>query len=97
MDAAKHPAMQKTSSTTENCSVQDVNIVKIEKPFYVGNRILEWIAIPFSRGSSRPRNWTQVSYTAGRFCTIWNAREAHETPIGKNYLLTTYINHNLWL
>ena len=34
-------------------------------------RILEWIAIPFSRGSSQPRNWTQVSCIAGRFFTIW--------------------------
>ena len=33
--------------------------------------ILEWVAIPFSRGSSQPRDWTQVSYIAGRFFTIW--------------------------
>ena len=26
-------------------------------------RILEWVAIPFSRGSSLPRDWTQVAYT----------------------------------
>ena len=30
-------------------------------------RILEWIAMPSSRGSSRPRVWTWVSRTAGRF------------------------------
>ena len=30
----------------------------------------EWVAIPFCRGSSRPRNWTQVSCMAGRFFTI---------------------------
>ena len=29
-------------------------------------RILEWVAIPFSRGSSQPRDWTQVSRIAGR-------------------------------
>ena len=39
-------------------------------------RILEWVAIPFSRGSSRPRNHTQVSCTAGRFFTNWATREA---------------------
>ena len=33
-------------------------------------RILEWIAIPFSRGSSWPRDRTQVSCMAGRFFTI---------------------------
>ena len=30
-------------------------------------RILEWVAFPFSRGSSQPRDWTQVSCIAGRF------------------------------
>ena len=34
-------------------------------------RILEGVAIPFSRGSSRPRDWTQVSCIASRFFTIW--------------------------
>ena len=30
-------------------------------------RILEWVAIPFFRGSSQLRDWTQVSCTAGKF------------------------------
>ena len=30
-------------------------------------RILEWVAFPFSRGSSQPRDQTQVSRTGGRF------------------------------
>ena len=34
-------------------------------------RILEWVAIPFSRRSSQPRDWTWISWTAGRFFTIW--------------------------
>ena len=33
-------------------------------------RVLEWVAIPFSRGSSRSRDRTQVSHIAGRFFTI---------------------------
>ena len=32
-------------------------------------RILEWVAVPFSRGSSHSRDQTQVSHTAGRFFT----------------------------
>ena len=32
-------------------------------------RILEWVAFPFSRGSSKPRDQTQVSYIAGGFFT----------------------------
>ena len=39
-------------------------------------RILEWVAFPFSRESSQPRDWTQVSSIAGRFCTSWATREA---------------------
>ena len=35
-----------------------------------------WIAIPFSRGSSQPRNQTRVSCIAGRFITKWATREA---------------------
>ena len=38
-------------------------------------RILEWVAMPSSRGSSRPRDWTQVSCIAGRSITIWATRE----------------------
>ena len=32
-------------------------------------RILEWVAFPYSRGSSQPRDRTQVSHTAGEFFT----------------------------
>ena len=32
-------------------------------------RILEWVAIPFSRGCCQPRDRTQVSYIAGRVFT----------------------------
>ena len=40
-------------------------------------RILEWVALPFSSGSSWPRNRTQVSCIAGRFFTNWAIREAY--------------------
>ena len=39
-------------------------------------RILEWVAYPFSRASSWPRNWTGVSCIAGRFFTSWATRDA---------------------
>ena len=32
-------------------------------------KILEWVAFPFSRGSSQPRDPTQIPYIAGRFFT----------------------------
>ena len=44
-------------------------------------RILEWVAIPFSRGSSWPRDLTYVSCFAGRFFTIWATWEAHTGAI----------------
>ena len=39
-------------------------------------RILEWVAYPFSRGSSLPRDWTGASCIAGGFFTSWATREA---------------------
>ena len=41
-------------------------------------RILEWVAFPFSRGSSQPRDRTQVSLIAGGFFTSWATEEAQE-------------------
>ena len=43
-------------------------------------RILEWVAYPFSSGSSQPRNWTGVFCIAGGFFTNWAMREA-QTPV----------------
>ena len=45
-------------------------------------RILEWVAFPFSRKSSQPRDQTQVSHVAGRFFTSWVRREAQEYGSG---------------
>ena len=41
-------------------------------------RILEWVAIPFSRGSSQCRDWTQISCISGRLFTSWASRVACE-------------------
>ena len=42
------------------------------------DRILEWAAFAFSRGSSQLKDQTQVSHIAGRFFTSWATREAQE-------------------
>ena len=47
-------------------------------PGYFPGKNLELVAMPFSRGSSRPRDWTQVSLIAGRFFTIWATMEVQE-------------------
>ena len=55
-------------------------------------RILEWVAFSFSRGSSQPRDWTQVSHIAGGFFTNWTIREAQttRTQIGVSKLWIQY-------
>ena len=44
-------------------------------------RILEWVAISFSRGSSRPRDQSWVSHIAGRCFNLWATREAHRVGL----------------
>ena len=38
-----------------------------------------WVAIPFSKGSSQPRDWTWVSCIAGRFFMVWAMRKPHSS------------------
>ena len=45
-------------------------------------RILEWVAFPFSRGSSQPRGRTQVSHIAGGFFTSWDRGTGHMYTYG---------------
>ena len=44
-------------------------------------KILDWVAISFSRGSSQPRDQTQVSHIAGGFFTSWASRKTQFIPI----------------
>ena len=50
-------------------------------------RTLEWVVIPFSRGSSQPKDHPGVSHISGRFFTIWATREAKNTRMGNLSLL----------
>ena len=52
-------------------------------------RILEWVAIPFSRRFYRPRDWTQVSLMAGRLQS--------EPPGNPTSVLNPFLNTHLWL
>ena len=54
-------------------------------------RILEWVNHSFSRGSSQPKDQTQVSCTAGRFFTDWTTREAQT-----NYDLQQFVKVYLY-
>ena len=60
-------------------------------------RLLEWVAISFSRVSSQPRNQIQVPYIAGRFFTNWATREAPQllhrgTNIESNFTSYTLVS-----
>ena len=63
--------------------------------------ILEWVAYPFSGGSSPPRNWTGVSYIAGGFFTSWDSSHfsshdnSHITRSGI-FLISSFMTLNLW-
>ena len=50
-------------------------------------RILEWVAISFSRGSSQPRDWTWISCIVGRCFTIWAIRRV---PGGAKWISKVY-------
>ena len=49
-------------------------------------RILEWLAISFSKESSQPRDRSPVSRAAGRFFTIWATRETNNKAEDSNWL-----------
>ena len=48
------------------CSLPDSSIHGISQA-----AVLEWVSIAFSRGFSRPRDWTEVSHIVGRRFTVW--------------------------
>ena len=69
-------------------------------------RILEWVAFPFSRGSSQPRDGNQVSCFAGRFFTSWAQGRPKNTGVGSLSLLqwifltqelNRYLLHCRWI
>ena len=54
-------------------------------------RILEWVAFPFSRGSSQPRDRTQVSCMAGGFFTSWATKRKPKNTRGDSLSLLQQI------
>ena len=64
-----------TQSSPTVCSPMDCSPPGSSAHGIFQAKILEWVALPFSRGSSQPRDWTQVSCIAGRLFTIWATRK----------------------
>ena len=60
-------------------------------------RILEWVAFPFSRGSSQPRDQNQVSCIAGGFFTSWATREAQWYWIPLTFAYLKILSPQIWI
>ena len=59
-------------------------------------RILEWVAIPFSRVPSWPRDQSPISCTAGRFFTVWAKRETPHIFLWEHKVAEMFLCHR-WL
>ena len=53
-------------------------------------KILEWVAVPFPRGFSWPRDWTQVYCIAGIFFTVWATRKTLSSPCHDGFSTKAY-------
>ena len=67
----------KTLSCVWLCNPMDCSLLGSSGHGILQARIVEWVTFPFSRGSSQPRDRTQVSQIAGGFFTIWATMKAH--------------------
>ena len=88
------PSWGCSPGVTLGCSPVDLSLVKVTQSCptlcdpidYTAHgmlqaRILEWVAVPFSRRFFQPMDWTQVSCIASGFFTIWATREARTSPL----------------
>ena len=65
-----------TQSCPTLCDPMDCSLPASSVHGILQARILGWVTVPFSRESSQPRDWTQVSHIAGRFTAVWATWEA---------------------
>ena len=78
LEAVKSLSMKVAQSCLTLCDPMDYSPPGFSLHGILQARILEWVAIPFSRRSSQPREKTRVSCIAGIFFTIWTTREAQD-------------------
>ena len=87
-----HQHLQSLQLSLTLCNPMDCSLPGSSLHGIFQARIVEWVSMSFSRRSSRPRYWTQVSTIVGRLFTVWATGEA--LPI----VSATYVNHsNGWL
>ena len=71
----------KSLSCIRLCDPMDCSLPCFSEHGIFPARVLEWVAIFFSRVSSQPRNWTQVSHIVGRCFTHWVKKQKHGSNI----------------
>ena len=76
-----------TETESERWKLKSLSHVRLMVHGILQARILEWVPFPFSMGSSKPRDWTQVIHTAGRFLTSWATGKPKNTGVGSLSLL----------
>ena len=90
------PAVQSESEVTQSCPTlcdpMDCSLPHSSIRGIFQARVLEWVAISFSRGSSWPRDWTQVSCIVGRRFNLGATREVQRSS---HSMASTKICHNL--
>ena len=79
-----------TQSCPTLCDPMDCSLLGFSVRGILQARILEWVTISFSRGSSRPRDQTGVSHIGGRCFNLWATREAREGFAGEILYLRSY-------
>ena len=76
MLVAQFSSVQSLSSVQLFCDPMDCSPPPSSVQRILQARILEWLAISYSRGFSQPRDPTQVSCMVGRFFTLWATRDS---------------------
>ena len=80
-----------TRSCLTLCNPMDCSLPGYSVYVILQASILQWVAVPFTRRSPQPRDWTCVSCIVGRFFTVWTTREAH------SFMHEVWINHIHWV
>ena len=79
------------SVVSDSWRTHEVKPIRLLRPWDSPGKTLEWVAIPFSWGSSPPRDRTWVSCIAGRFFTIWATRETQQPYEGSTVIIITFL------
>ena len=86
-----------TQSCLTICNPMDYSLPGFSVHEILQARILEWVVMLSSRGSSRPRDWTQAFCITGGFFTIWATREAYSSISSVQLLSHVWLFATPWI